>query len=288
MPRSRRVALDDALDPGSFRFLVLELAFRNERDLPGLLRHRLGLLLPRGLEGMRFCFRRIGRAGRLLVTLIKEPVPASFVPARTALPFPLRIADRGARGIAWISRNATYLARYEGGLLASVEGEGAPSEERREASTAGPSVQEAVGGTNAAWRAAAAALGVALASRLALEAARAIGTRADELDSLDARISELTALGCDESERARARDLGLQSRADEIQGGVTSRWRKGYYLTKWSLAGDTLRIEGWGPDALALLASLRIDPALSGLELASMAEEKDYEVFAFEGKVADD
>jgi hypothetical protein len=301
MTKSRRVGLDEALAPGSYRLLILELAFKDERDLPGLVRYRLEGLLPRGLEGLRHCFRRIGRTGRFLVTLIKEPLPESFAVARTALPFPLRIDGRGGRRIDWISHNATYAARYEEGLLASVEvasggaidrSDGPPPEaappERRDAIASGPGVQEAVGRTDAAWKIAAAALGLALAAQLALGAARAVEAREARLDSLNERIAELTALGGADSVRTTAPDLGLQARADEIQRSVSSRWRPGSYLVKWSLAADKLRLEGWGPDALALLASLRADPALVGLELASRADEKGYESFAFEGKVADD
>lgn len=301
MPKSRRVGLDEALAPGSYRLLVLELVFKDERDLPGLVRQRLERLLPRGLEGMRHCFRRIGRTGRFLVTLIKEPVPVSFAAARVYLPFALRIAERGERGIDWVSRNATFIVRYVEGLLESVRiaSDGAagrddagradaPSAERRDAIYRGPSVQQAVARGDAGRRIAAAALGLALAAQLALGAARAVAAREARLDALEERIAELAALGGAESGRTTAIDPGLQTKADEIQRSVASRWKPGFYLAKWSLAAGELRLEGWGPDALDLLASLRADPALAGLGLASRADEKGYESFAFEGKVESD
>lgn len=301
MTKPRRVGLDEALAPGSYRLLLLELAFKDERDLPGLVRYRLEGILPRGLQGLRHYFRRIGRSGRFLVTLVKEPVPESFAAARTALPFPLRIDGRGGRDIEWVSHNATYATRYEEGLLASVEvafggatdrSDGPPPgdrpPERRDAISSGPGVHEAVGRKDAAWRIAAAALGIALAAQLALGAAREVRAREARLGSLNERIAQLAALGGAGSAQTAAPDLGLQARADEIQRSVSSRWRPGSYLAKWSLAAAKLRLEGWGPDALALLTSLRADPALAGLELASRSGEEGYEAFAFEGRVADD
>jgi hypothetical protein len=308
MPDSRRAPLDEALPLGSYGFLVLELAFKDERDLPGLVRYRLESVLPRGVDGLRYCFRRVGRRGRLLVTLVKEPAPATFDPARTALPFALRLPDGKTGDIVWVSRNANFLARYEDGLLASVEvaaggeravaGRGADEDssaavgaraERRDAPSPGASAQQPIGRDDLAWKIAAAALGIALATQLALTAVQAVAAREARLAALGDQIAVLsTSASADPGQAAAAPDTGLQTLADETQKSVSRRWKAGYYLEAWSMKAGVLRLEGWGPEALSLLSALRVDPRLARLELASRKDEEGYEAFAFEGKVGDD
>jgi hypothetical protein len=303
MTEARPPFLDEILAPGSYGFLALDLAFKDERDLPGLLRYKLESVLPRGVEGLRYFFRRIPRTRRILVALVKQPVPESFSPSRTALPFVLQIREKDGREIVWVSRNASYLVRYEGGTLASVEvlargaerdaearmDAGGALPERREALAYGPSVQQAIGREDLAWKIASAALGLALAAQLAFAAANAVATRSARLGTLEEQISVLSRQAREHaSAAAAAPDTGLQSRADEIQASVSRRWISGYFLEKWSLKAGLLRLEGWGPNALNLLASLRGDSVLAKLDLASRKDEEGYEVFAFEGEVGDD
>jgi len=299
MPEAGRVPLDEALPLPSFSFLVLDLAFRNERDLPGLIRYKLEGVLPRGLEGIRFFFRRVGKTRRFLVTLVKEPVPQGFVPTKVALPFALSIGDRDVRELQWVSHNAIYRTGYGGGFLASVQARAKDEAdfdrpdgariERRDAPAGGQSVQESSGRHDLVWRIAAAALGLILAAQLAVVVVRGIATREARLRSLEERIAVLSGrAGAAEASGAAARDLGLQSRARDIQRRVSLRWKPGYYLERWSMKGRRLRLEGWGPSALALLASLRSDPALAKLDPVSRKSEKGYETFAFEGEVGDD
>jgi hypothetical protein len=312
MPEARRPAIDEALALGSYGFIVLELAYGDERDLSGLVRYRLEGVLPRGIEGLRYYFRRIGRTKRFIVTLVKEPAPELFVPARTCLPFALQRPEGAGRTVEWVSRNATFVARYDDRNLASVEAvakdeEGAaadrpapvgqdaevPTPERRAALSSGPSLQQPLGREDLVWKIAAAALGLALAAQLAFVGGQAISTRESRLASLGEQIAVLSKFAVADSGQGAAAgpvapDTGLQSRADEIQQSVSRRWLAGCYLEKWKLKAGVLRLEGWGPDALKLLASLRSDPELAALELASRKEEGGYETFAFEGKVGHD
>jgi hypothetical protein len=311
MPKALRPSLDEALAPGSYSFLILELAFKNERDLPGLVRYRLESILPRGVEGLRYYFRRIGRTSRFLVTLVKEPMSESFAPSRTTLPFALTIPEVDDREIVWVSRNASYAARYEAGLLVSVEASaetaagpvaaalggsataGGTPPLRREALRTGPSVQQAIGRDDLVWKAVAAALGMALAAQLAFAAVQVLATREARLAALNkqtAVLAKLTAAGPDSAAGPdlAVPDTGLQTRAAEIQRRVSRQWKPGYCLEKLSLKAGALRLEGWGPEALGLLASLRADLDLAALELASRKEEKGFEVFVFEGEVGDD
>jgi hypothetical protein len=294
MPKRRYPCLDEIFSMGSYSFLVLDFTFANARDLPGLMRYRLESVLPRGIEGLGYFFRQIGRSRRFLVTLIKKPIPDSTNLVRIALPFPLHIPERGIRVIQWHSYTADYNARYEEGLLATVasvpNGQDVDADssciERRDAITPGPSVQQPIGHGDKIWRIAVVALIIALMAQLSFAAKQAMGSREARLNSLNEQLSILSKFSASETKQAAtAHDTGLQTHADRIQKSVSRRWKTGYSLAKWSLSNRVLRLEGWGPDALVLLSSLRADPLLAGLELASRTSEDGYDVYIFEGEV---
>ncbi len=299
MPRAMIARIDEALPPASYNFILVELAFRDEADVPGLLRYKLESVLPRGLEGLTYFFRRIGRTRRFLVTLVKEPAPLSFSPERTRLPFELRLPGKEDREIEWEAGSVSFLTRYDKGCLTAVESRAGVADRsdpdmsrrfvRREAPRRGPAIQQSVGRGELVWKISALALAFGLAAQVAILVFGSLSSRETKLASLEEQIAILSRNAPTEgSPMAGSASLGLQSRADDVFQSVSSKWKLGFYLTKWSLKGSHLRLEGWGPNALSLLSSLRGDPYLAALELASRKDSEGYELFAFEGEVADD
>jgi hypothetical protein len=213
------------------------------------------------------------------------------------LPFATGIASRDRRAILWTAREASFLVRYEGGRLVSIEScavdadrlSGLDDEpvERRSALSSGPCIQMTAG-ASLLWKTAALALGVALVVQLAFLGLGAYSSRQARLSALEeeiALIERRTIPDVSSVSIAANAETGLQSRAEEVFRKLSSRWDGRSYLSAFKLKGSKLRLEGWGPNALALLGSLRSDPAFSSLELSSRKYNKSYEIFIFEGEV---
>jgi hypothetical protein len=300
MPKAASQRLDEVLAPSAYRFLVLELVVKDERDVPGLIRYKLEELLPRGLEGFRCFFRRIGTSRRFLVTLIRNPIPDAVEAEKLRLPFALTIPATERRAILWTAREASSLVRYEGGRLVSIETYAADEShsavfsdgplEQRIALTKGLCIQGTAGRV-ILWKITAALLGLSLACQLALAAAGAYTSRESKLAALEEAIAVIERrVGGDPLAMlsASAGESGLQSRADEVFRRLSTRWEDGCYLSAFKLKGSKLKLEGWGTNALTLLGSLRSDPSLAGLELSSRKYHSGYETFIFEGELRDD
>lgn len=297
MPRPASRRIDEALAPSEYRFLVLELVVKDERDVPGLVRYKLEELLPRGLDGISFFYRRIGACGRYLATLVKNPIPPSIDARRLRLPFALTTGGKGKRSILWSAREVSFLVRYEGGRLVSIETCAADADrssglddepvERRSALSSGPCIQMTVG-PFLLWKTAALVLGAALVVQLAFLGLGAYTSRQARLSALEeeiALIERRTIPDASSVSIGANAETGLQSRAVEVFRKLSDRWDGRSYLSAFKLKGSKIRLEGWGPNALALLGSLRSDPAFSSLELSSRKYNKSYEIFIFEGEV---
>lgn len=293
--RSRR--LDATLPVASYRFLVLELNFKKEGDIPGLLRYKLESMLPRGLTGLRWFHRRIGKTRRFLITLVKEPLPPSFAQDRTRLPFALTIQEKTTRAILWKAASDSFFARYDGGCLLSVEPRSqsnnraeqfnASEIETRDALENGPVMHKKPGSADRVWILCAVFFAMGIIAQISVSAAGELAVRQSRLAVLEEELAILSR-SVSINGQPLAESAGLQSKADTIYSSMSSRWKPGYYLSTWNLKERRLRIEGWGPNALSLLASLRVDPELAGLELTSRKESGGYELFAFEGVLVDD
>jgi hypothetical protein len=112
--------LNELLDPSSYSFAVLELNYKDESDIHGLIRNELDLMLPHGIDGTAFFFQRIGHSKRFIVTLIKKPVPDTVLPKRTVFFFPLTINECDTCMKEYRTGDLEYKVEYEGGLLKSV------------------------------------------------------------------------------------------------------------------------------------------------------------------------
>lgn len=286
------------------QYLILDLAFKKEADLGGLIRFRLEALLPQGLEGYEHFFTRIGRSSSFLVTLVEAPLPPSFFAQKARLPFALEIPDKVPVLCQWRGPLGNEVVRYEGGLARELwfftEAEQKELEALRlaqcglewrvrEAANEGPMVQARLGGLGRLMPWLAAALFLFLLGQMALASWSAINAKTVRLGVLEQQLSLLAgSLGEEPDRRGEAVAKGLQLTAAKVQREIESRWRQDHFLTKWSFKERTLVLEGWGPDALGLLSSLRSSRTLRSLKPMTVKGGGGAEFFVFSGEVADD
>jgi hypothetical protein len=288
--------IHDLLPPSSYSFLVLELRFKNEADVPALVRSELDGLLPHGIGDNAFFFQRIGRSKRFMVTLIKPPLAEGFRPERVSLPFALTIGEKGPRSIAWDLGGRGFRVEYELGLAIAVVSwarddqatDRPPADETLPPFPGNPPIQCSPNRGSLLWRIAAASLAVSLAAQVALIAWQTLSLRSSRLAQLEGYLALLQRSGATQNAEKAADAGGYQLIAGELERRVASRWRDGFYLTAWTLKRDRLRLEGWGRGALGLLSSLKLDPSLRGLSLSSMKTQDGFDFFVFEGAIAND
>ena len=298
MARSRE-NVDILLKGASHQFLLLELVFRNEQDLPGIVERAIDVSLPHGIEGFRHFYARIGKSRRFLITLVHEPLPMDFSPADASLPFLLKLREKRDAEIWWQSEGGGYLVRYESGLAVSVRrkerGEpdamrdDEPEPEFREPLHHGPKLQSNFKAERTRWQLIAAVLGLGILLQLGIAAWFEIETRSAEVAVLTEQLAHLRKSGLKGTVSAQARSVpGIQMTASRVEASISSEWLGGYYLTGWSMKDRSLRLEGWGPSAVSLLGALKKTPLLRNLKLESMKTGSGTEFFVFTGDVDND
>jgi hypothetical protein len=303
MAEKKARAIDAVLDENQYQFFIFEIAYREEKDIPGIIRYKVDAILPHGLEGFSSYCRRIGNTKSFLVTIVREPIPADFRAEDVFLPFSLEIPEKASISIEWQGRGHSFLVHYDMGLAVSVYLEGAAKGELRQDRGSevhwaseirallekGPSIQSKQGNAMLRWKLIAIGLAAALFAQLAFAAWTPIAMKTARLKVLEEQIGFMKKLGAQESLGVQSpSQSGLQSIADTVERSVASEWKDGYYLTKWALKGTTLRLEGWGPSAVNLIGSLKMNPALRGLKIQSLKKTSDTEFFAISGEVRND
>ena len=303
MAEKRARAIDAVLDENQYQFFIFEIAYREETDISGIIRHKVDTILPHGLEGFRSFYRRIGNSKRFLITIVREPTPADFKAEDVFLPFSLEMPEKTPTNIEWQGRGHSFLVHYDMGLAISVYRDGAKKGELRqdrgaeihEASEiqalleSGPSIQSKPGNAILRWKLIAIGLVVALLCQLGFAAWSQIATKSVRLKILEDQLVFMKKLGAQDATLSQDHGpAGLQSIADSVERSVAAEWKEGYYLTKWTLRGTTLRLEGWGNSAVDLVSSMKKNPTLRGLKIQSLKKASGTEFFVMSGEVHDD
>jgi len=289
--------IDAVLDQLSYSFMIIDVRFRDEADLTGLLRNELDNLLPHGLEDNLFFFQRVGRSMRFVVTIVKPPIVGSFNPNRIKLPFATIITVKGDYSIIKKIGGRAYCITYGNGLIRSISlFKSSPNSNQEllcssskpiELNT--PSIQYKTGSALHRWQLVTAVLAITFLMQVSLICIGSIRIRQARLEILDQYINHLELSGYTQKTIGNGTtESGYQDRAVDIARSVSGAWLKNSYLTSFTLKSDRLRIEGWGQRALDLLSSLKSDPKLQGLGLSTSNTRDGVDFFVFEGALNND
>lgn len=278
------------------KFVLIQIATGDERDIPGLLHYRLEALLPHGLEGIHYYYARIPGSDRFLITLLRTTEGIVDSP-RDRLPVALSIGQRRDVSIVWDAGKDRILARYMGGRLSQIE-EIAPDcslsdlayDEVRPSPNNGPCVQSSTTPRSRIVRIIVLALAIMLAIQVVFMGWSALALRQRELTDLKAALSQIRRAGSPEASpaSAQAADDAMAVAADDIQQDLASLWLPGFYLTRWRLSENAFSIEGWGYGALRLLAALKKAPSIHNLKLVAIKSADGIDYFTFAGELRDD